>query len=870
LGKNQNSYVTFWDEVNNSWISSVNLEWDILEKREDRIVLQGFSGDTKIVEKWRIGLKGDDVVFEVGIENKNDHKIRDLHWDFILSEAYEEYFINNNYLHLPEFSSRNEWQEILRVKESKCIGCTSNDKELPYIAMGKRDTDIIKVFNTGYESEKRVVSLWSNDPRMRFSLRFFDKRNLFEEFITSSFNDFLKDLQKQKEHFLKKYSISSGNLSLFINPESRSINLCYKDQQVTKASGLECSFKHKQKLLNTFYSSKFSPVKKDDSLIIDIHWKEASLKQEWKLYFKDKRLCWELTQYKDSKETIEDFKIGLTLSHEYKHFFCGSQEDNFPEEFTIWQDMAINTPLSELFGVRKTQELPAVALENIKGSSLVVQNGDSLLKCRALQIRLKDNAVNQAKLNISQKISLYEDETPILQYIQFQMQKQKEHFLKKYSISSGDLKLFADPVNKSINFYYKEQPLTKGYGLFLGLKIDSNPYSLSFCKEWNVIKESACTLKLIMTQERCAQQEIFIFRLDDKGLSIRVDLASQAEFHLETYYFKLEFSEEYKRWATFYEKSDFPSEAQAMDSIIPARMIENKAGSIILKPENEILPTLNIATSFNPSRRIVSLHKRRERQAETVCLQYQFSFFNDEADFRPGNHTIFEANILLGKKTLKAEKDVAPPIKLTTKGLKFIFDRGRGRLFWKDRELTKGLGAYSSMRVKGIWYDSSQAIWKLERKEQNRLVAYGKWLFLPIFQKWHIDIEKNKILWEVDTEVSEDVRPEIEQVNIMARDAYDKWALSNGTEGCFENVYTDDYDILPFRYYYMALKQPVINIKGSKLAPLSFGCIREDGFKALIENSDYFYKARMIQYQKVNKERSSSRYKFFKGEITVG
>jgi hypothetical protein len=331
----------------------------------------------------------------------------------------------------------------------------------------------------------------------------------------------------------------------------------------------------------------------------------------------------------------------------------------------------------------------------------------------------------------------------------------------------------------------------------------------------------------------------------------------------------MEFNEYYKSWFTFYERFEFSREAQSMDSIIPARMINDKIGSVVMTPEDNALPPLNVFTSFNPSRRIVSLHKRKDGENETICLQYQFSFFEDEEGFAPGDYTLFEGSISIGKKALKPEKEKSAPVKLANKNLRFIFERGRGRLFCNERELTKGLGIYSSLRVNGIWHDSSQAIWKLEDNDRKRFVAYGKWFFLPIYQKWLIEIVKNRILWRIDTQIQGDFKPEIEQVNIMAAEEYKEWGLSNGIKGTFEDIYTDDYDILPFRYCYVSLKEPVINIEGKGLSALSFKCSCGNGFKALIENSDYFYKARMLQYQKSGKNSQSNKYRFFEGEIAL-
>lgn len=1097
LGKNNNSYLAFWDEKENAWISSYDFEWEVLERNDSCITLQGSFKKEEILIRGKIELIENELRFDINIERSDGLEIPGLHWDLVISEDYNKYFFSNDYFSFPALSSRTEWQEIFRIKESNHIGFATENPDFPYLTVQKSTEDTIKIFNTGYDTEKRVISVWSDSKRIKFGLNFFKDDNIFEEHSASLSKDFEQAVQRQKDQLFQQYSINSGALVLFADPETKSIHLYNNGKQLTKSSGIECSFKYKGKLLNTFYSSGFVPSRDKNRLHIDIYWQAVSLRQGWDFYFKDNTLYWDAVQHKDSEEKLEDFKIGLALSHKYRHFFCGFQEQGFPDEFTIWQDMKLKQPFSSLCGVRKTSDLPALALGNIEGAHFIIQNSDSLLKCRIVQLRLNDDVANGGEFKISQKIYICEDEMPIIQYIQAELQKQKDFLFQQYSINSGPLRLFVDPQTKSIHLYYKDQQITKASGiessfkyngiflntfyssnfvptkdgeslfidilwqevslkqrwkfyfsdetlywdvlqhkpsgeviedfkmglmlshnyrrffcafqendfpeeftiwqdielkdpfselcgvrgidnlpalaieninncrfivqngdslvkcrtlqvmlnneavnvdefkisqkisvyedempiiryiqtklqkhkdlifqqysinsgplrlfvdpltksihlyhndheitgangLFSGLKVDLEDYILSFCKDWEIGKLDDNTLRLIMRQAKTPQQEIFIFKISNGEIFIKSEINASNSFHIPEYYLKAEFNEDYKKWSTYYGEGAFSDEERYINTIIPARLKENKIDRIILKPDSVDLPVLNISCSFNPSRRILSLHKRTDKDRDIVCLQYQYSFFEDESSFESENsYTIFECHIETGEKVSKEQKRLLSSIQLKSGNLGFLFEMGLGKLFWKGKEMTNGLGVYSSMRSKGIWYDSSQAIWRIEDKTESRLVMYGKWLFLPVYQKWYIETRGNKILWSIDTEIFEDTKLEIEQVNIMAVESYDEWILSNGLKGRFEKFCTTDYDILPFRYCYLLLKDPIIKISQRDLPSLSFKCMHGDDFKVLVENSDCFYKSRMMQYQKITDKISSKKYKFFKGEIEI-
>jgi hypothetical protein len=125
----------------------------------------------------------------------------------------------------------------------------------------------------------------------------------------------------------------------------------------------------------------------------------------------------------------------------------------------------------------------------------------------------------------------------------------------------------------------------------------------------------------------------------------------------------------------------------------------------------------------------------------------------------------------------------------------------------------------------------------------------------------------------VDTEVYEEVFVEIEQANLMLSAGYKQWLIPGFGGGNFIEEYTEDYDILPFRFWY---GNPVNGglVAGSEGFPqISFGYRgnpEEAHFKGIVENSDALYQGRLLQYQKTNSVKLlPAKYRCFEGSLTV-
>ena len=444
------------------------------------------------------------------------------------------------------------------------------------------------------------------------------------------------------------------------------------------------------------------------------------------------------------------------------------------------------------------------------------------------------------------------------------------------TISSGALSLFADLENKVIELYYKDTKITKGRGLDSPFCVSQRWFSLINEDEWKVQKISQEELVLNVSYQSVALSQIWTLTCKEEDtLGIKIEIEAKGPVLLTNQDVILQVTDKYKDWRTAYEEGNFLS-GQYVNNIVPIRLKDNKVSQVALESEtSDRLPYLFFETSSQPYKQILVIYKRREELEEYVCLNLSPIITMRERLINPGRYTYFEGKIILGKEIrLKEEYVSAGVIELSKGRLRFVFDRGRGRIFFEGKELTTGLGVYTSVRSCGVWNDSYQAVWKIKQKDDNRIVVSGDWSSLPISQTSQIElIEENSILWKVDTEIHEEVSLEIEQANLMFLSEYKTWGIPGICKGEFIDEYTQDYDILPFRFWYG--KSDQIEIKASDANPPSilFKCNQKDGhFRAIVENTDYLYKARLIQYQKSNHiaKLSPQKYTLFEGAIKIG
>ncbi|MCX6750323.1 MAG: hypothetical protein NTZ83_02615, partial [Candidatus Pacearchaeota archaeon] len=156
--------------------------------------------------------------------------------------------------------------------------------------------------------------------------------------------------------------------------------------------------------LQTWYDTSFADwqvQKEGQSLILNLNWKRSKLIQTWRFSLKENYLVWQVDSKLDHPFNLDVFKFGLFLLPEYKTFFCGHQQQDFPGKFSFWKDMPLENQKAGLFGLRKQADLPAIVLEGSQELTRIIQNSDARNSCRILQLSLPKESLLQKEVTMS-------------------------------------------------------------------------------------------------------------------------------------------------------------------------------------------------------------------------------------------------------------------------------------------------------------------------------------------------------------------------------------------------------------------------------------------------------------------------------------
>jgi hypothetical protein len=218
---------------------------------------------------------------------------------------------------------------------------------------------------------------------------------------------------------------------------------------------------------------------------------------------------------------------------------------------------------------------------------------------------------------------------------------------------------------------------------------------------------------------------------------------------------------------------------------------------------------------------------------------------------------------------------------LRSDDFKFAFEKGRGRLFFKDQEITKNFGMYTSIYSdefykSGKWYASLDAAWEVLDLNKKRLVIKGAWPYLPVIQIWEVKTKKNGFIWKIDMEVFSPTIIQRQQSYIMLSERYSDWDGIDGISGFFP----EEFSILQWEGLYR--KKDVNNLQvrqkdnfsAGTLPSLSFLCSCDtniEPYEARVENTNNLFSSRVLGFEQTresnNQVMGAGFYRYFNGEI---
>ena len=148
-----------------------------------------------------------------------------------------------------------------------------------------------------------------------------------------------------------------------------------------------------------------------------------------------------------------------------------------------------------------------------------------------------------------------------------------------------------------------------------------------------------------------------------------------------------------------------------------------------------------------------------------IILQH---FKGYKVRIRKGRQELFEGKVelLSGKNEkrfyIRREEQAKKSLKelrkqeIREKNISFFMDEGKGRIFYKSREITTQWGLYVSILTQEGWQESLKGVWKVHKEGEKAIIAEGRYFFIPLVQRWRIEIKDNGIEWIWEGEKEEE------------------------------------------------------------------------------------------------------------------
>ncbi len=591
--------------------------------------------------------------------------------------------------------------------------------------------------------------------------------------------------------------------------------------------------------------------------------------QKWEICFQDKQVSFNIVS---EGGNIKDIHTDMIFVSKYRRWHTSKESKDFPDflQGDDWNNLgSIDHPYGVLgFSPDDKTDLPYVALRQASHDARIALLNTGLEQSgRVLQAFSFDGSV----LDLS--LWFYTDQRDFLDYMRSEHASSNTVTEDAMAIESGQLSLKVDDRLKKIALFISGRDVSGDLGFHHAFHTSKGVFT-SFDAKWKALKKSDKELLLVLEYPLFALAFTWRFLADKKDvLSIGCSMDVGQPVDMFAQHVHMVLKDIFKGWMTESEEGDFAS-IQAFDGVSPVRMKNNRASQIALNLDMGLSPSnLLFRMLSKPENRLLTICKTRGSSGtESIYLNSALTIPKKNQLFTKGRYDYFHGELALGLKLMPSASSVSQTVQLQSGRAKFTLDSGRIFASYDKTELTAGLGAYTCVRSGGIWYDSSQAFWEVEEKSDKRIVACGFWPQLPVSQRWFLELHgPGSILWHVESEILEDTVFEIEQVNLMLGDFFKTWSVSSGQTGLFGDYFTQEYDILPYRFW--SAHTDFMETKGDSVPKVVFRqtSAQPQLLRGVIENTDSLYKARLLQYQKSNQGKQTPRnYSLFQGVIEIG
>ena len=440
-----------------------------------------------------------------------------------------------------------------------------------------------------------------------------------------------------------------------------------------------------------------------------------------------------------------------------------------------------------------------------------------------------------------------------------------QYYLDNIGNRKGILSLQQDGLrlvfnNGRISISYNEVPVSKGTGgyvVFLNPGIDS--WASSRDLSWEVKDSSPTGFTAEGTLEDGTKVQVWTIRFSEGKLSWNIEIKnhSLAEQHIDLF-----LDPQYTKWFSLEDEREFPffvhktrwQETGFQKGRCQFLAIGQKepAGSnpgIIFEPGNNNIQLQILNTGYEQESRVLQVYPDAQDN-----ISINLNFFLSQDKFQEYIRAFRERHLL----KQKAEQEKLLTERTLTHGDIRLFvdvDHKMIRLYYRDKEVTKGCGLHSSFLLNRKWHDFVNfSDWRVSKNNDTLFLRLNQ-RSPELEQNWKISLAQDKLIWEVESSSGDSFSPEMFKLGLLLNNDYNTFFCGD-QEAAFPKEFTVWQDI--------PLENPRARLLGlKKTANLpAVTMLNKDNLDCIIQNSDLSSSSRVIQLG-LDKGRIGNKQKIF-------
>jgi ABC-type polysaccharide/polyol phosphate transport system ATPase subunit len=297
--------------------------------------------------------------------------------------------------------------------------------------------------------------------------------------------------------------------------------------------------------------------------------------------------------------------------------------------------------------------------------------------------------------------------------------------------------------------------------------------------DWNTVarSENACVASGKMP--RLPLTHTWRLHVEGTKLVWTVEVECERPVQVEGIDINLFVKNAFTRWVYREESGSFPEiqlHHQAYTEIVPGDAVVRETGAYSDDPDGPSPMTVEVTGQHAKPHRLQ--WSNTDYAVGCRVLQVLFNDLGVDNVMPPGRHELITLEIDLGadrERILGYRAKYARGSTLTDEDLTLRFADGRFTLEWRNDELTKAAGIFSSILARNIWSDSDKLYWGHVDCSGSVMRASGRSRRFPFAQHWEVDLRDSAVHLSIWLEAFEEFETQEYHVSIGLRPEYDRW-----------------------------------------------------------------------------------------------